>query len=1090
MKLRQCICLLMCMLCLGGLMLMTACQNDSGVVDDTTEQTQADTPVNEDEATMNETNAETTLETTIETEEVVEQKPYTYPAEMAGAATQTVLYAKDFGVVGDGVTDDGMAISAAVRAAVEQKATLTFEGDKTYYIASSDNSASVFHSPFAMSDAKGVTIDGQGATFKVTPGVNYFALVGCENIKITNCHFDYAVPVYMVGEVLSVTETEVTYRVDIEPNTPNYDFSNVNGFSIKYNQGTQERPHMFMGQMIKTGDKQVKVTYKNPHHYAVGDLVFLPNPGVGHAHREAIYMGNCQGAVVLENVGIHAAPTFIFAIKSNQAEMYFENVDLTPAANHERQIKMVSWRDGYHCKDNRLPIHWNNCEADVLFDDVFNISGTLGCILDVKSDAAFTVANYEHYTIGQRVAFDCQVGDMVDIYDISGGSYCGSATIRLVDQNADGTTSIVLDYGQHLPKAKAGYVVANRETCAPGSTIKNCHFQGTFRFLRDLRVENTTFDMLAMWIMVEGSVEGPLPGDIDFIGCTFNGGRMEIEAFNRGSGRYLRQIARYIQGIAAHGCTFSDDFTAVEGKEYTLVVYDTIDETKFSSHIGAPLPLKPVIVTPVKEDFLQAVVFDYDRYTLPMTGGEVLDVAELSDATIAAMLQNAQGFSSKTVVLSAEAGQSATLILDGLSADALPYFHEAGNTYLLTFNYFTTGCEGGNVTVTGVGDVATDIWCESGRVNSVSVSYQADGNGTGVALCVTGGKVYIGNIRISLASNQNPTQDQLEAGHTFEWSNQVTIGSGNQVLTLDDVTDAAAKAAMQDAKTGFESGKVLHMTNGFGEFTGLTEASYYAQGKTYQISMYAYVKTPVPTNQKVYLIALDSTPGNRVLVDGLFAEAGIYHLTYNWTVGDTGESGLTFFFNGENMGNIDVYIGDLTISVPVSMKPDMFVPHDDFRMLTFAEMAKGHTFDMSEGNLLATGIQAYTSLSYVKPKAAEAMRAAGFGDTVYYAQENFYLESFSGQMRGGKTYQITMQVYDCLGNLATSGARGAFVLLRMTKGGQNSAEVSYVATVDPNDSHLVTLTFTVSTPTGTDGFLLYELTSCEYFIGSVTITSK
>ena len=111
-----------------------------------------------------------------------------------------------------------------------------------------------------------------------------------------------SVPVYMVGKVTSVNGSLVTYATDINPYTDSFDFSSVNGFSIKYNEGIQNRPHMFMGEMNKTGEKTVTVEYNGTPGYGVGDLVFLPNPGIGHCIGEMIYIGGCENALLFENI--------------------------------------------------------------------------------------------------------------------------------------------------------------------------------------------------------------------------------------------------------------------------------------------------------------------------------------------------------------------------------------------------------------------------------------------------------------------------------------------------------------------------------------------------------------------------------------------------------------------------------------------------------------------------------------------------------------------------------------------------------------------------------------------------------------------
>ena len=87
-----------------------------------------------------------------------------------GATTDTVLYVKDFGAVGDGVTDDGAAIFAAVTAAAEQHATLKFEENKTYYVKSVPGSRLT---PFTLNNAHDATIDGCGSTVLISPDMRY-----------------------------------------------------------------------------------------------------------------------------------------------------------------------------------------------------------------------------------------------------------------------------------------------------------------------------------------------------------------------------------------------------------------------------------------------------------------------------------------------------------------------------------------------------------------------------------------------------------------------------------------------------------------------------------------------------------------------------------------------------------------------------------------------------------------------------------------------------------------------------------------------------------------------------------------------------
>ena len=186
----------------------------------------------------------------------------------------------------------------------------------------------------------------------------------------------------------------------------------------------------------------------------------------------------------------------------------------------------------------------------------------------------------------------------------------------------------------------------------------------------------------------------------------------------------------------------------------------------------------------------------------------------------------------------------------------------------------------------------------------------------------------------------------------------------------------------------------------------------------------------------------------------------------------------------------DLYIGDFTVTMARSLKPDVLLSRDDYHTLTRDELKAGYTFDFTEGKLLDTGVKSYASMDLLPENVSKLLRENGFGDAYYYANENFTFNSLPNDMTGGKRFRITMQVYDVLGNLANysdNRGDGAFVLLHMQGGVQNSAAVMYKIQVSEANSRLMTLTFETNTPGGTDDLLFYGLTTFEFLVGSVTI---
>ncbi len=1013
--------------------------------------------------------------------------PSVYPIDHAGAKTQTILHAADYGVKGDGKTDDGPAISKAVNDAIQKQATLKFDEGKTYRILSTSNAAARFTSPFAFQEAEGVTIDGGRSLFLFKPGINYLAINQSGNIKICNMRFDLVESIYLVGKVKSVSGSKVTFETDIEPSKASFDYSDRVAFSIMYYEGTQHRPHQFINTMKKTGEKEVAVTYRSASHgYRQGDTVFLPNPGIGHCFSETVYVNSCYEAMTLQNIQIHAAPAFVSSYKNNDAEIYFDNIDLVPSPDQSREIQMVSWRDGFHCKDNRRPFHWSNCENGNLFDDVFNISSTLGIVTKVENMAKISVCNYEFKQNGITVPFNCRAGDVIDVYDPKTNTFCGTATVREAETNPDQSVMLTLDYGEKLSGVKEGFVVGNRETCAPGSTIKDCSFTGTFRLLRNIRVEKTTFNQLCTWIKVEGGVEGPLPGDIDFIECTFNGGTMDI-------GTDQGAIASKIKSIGFYGCTENGMTRAIASGCQVDFKKNWSEETLYTT-LARKMTVIPTELRPTTLDLKNGVTYDWLKTTMAVEGGTFIRQHAMNDEAAKKEIASSTGFEDRILTLTGSTNQT-RFSLAGLDAALLPSFHRKGALHFITIDYYTSAPCGKIAVTTDSSDkvILDSAFSEKGLASRASFLYEGGKEQKGLVIDIPEGQtVYIGKISVSAASVANPTDSQMEDGYVFPWSTTasgVTIGKDNDVLKVEDITDAKAKKAIQNAKSGFTGGKVLHVKGALGDFTGLTDASYYTPGVTYHLSIDAYIASPMkPKNgTTVYLLAMDDTAGNRVIAKGLFEGEGLYHFEADWTVGKNNERALSFYISNVPAAYADMYIGDFVITKSAPQNPASFDKRTDIHMLTSAEMKKGYTFDFTKDNVADLGMDGYTSIDKVPRKTREILTENGFGDTVYFANCSFSFHSIPENLIGGGRTKISMLVYDVKGNLSAD-SRGAFVMLHMTDGKQNSAEVRYTLERDSEHDRIYTLTFTSTPPQGTDALLFYSIAPFEFYIGSITVS--
>ena len=472
-----------------------------------------------------------------------------------------VLYAKSFGAVGDGITDDGPALSRAFRSAAQAGACLMLDGEKTYRVLSAENRAVYFETPFAAEGCSGFSLNGCGATVLCAPGIRYFAFSDCADFAVEHIRFDCDASVYYVGTVTDCCGHDVTFETDIPVRGDTCTFGG-SGFSIQYNDGTQQRPHRFFSVMRRLDDHHVSVTYHDENVYRTGDIVFLPAMDIGHMYGEPVYIGGSRGAVILSDVTILASPSFTCAVKHNEADITFRRFHMLPSDRHGHERRMVAWRDGFHCKDNRGSLLFEDCEIGVLFDDVFNISATLGEVLSVPAPDTLCICNQEfHRHMSRDVPYNVRVGDILDLYDYDRDLFHGTVTVTAV---SDSDTHTTVTLSEPIEGIRPGCSVGNHMTCAPHSRVKNCRLTGTMRFRGPCVIEDTEIDLLLIWLMVEGDVEGPIPRDIVFRRCTFRGGAIEVRGYNRPADLLLPNIEKQISGITFEDCRMDTRIDAAE----------------------------------------------------------------------------------------------------------------------------------------------------------------------------------------------------------------------------------------------------------------------------------------------------------------------------------------------------------------------------------------------------------------------------------------------------------------------------------------------------------------------------------------------
>jgi len=454
----------------------------------------------------------------------IEQAAIIFFISLSTAVFAVDYHAKDYGVVGDGITDDGPAIQSAMIDVFSQPGehTLVFEPSKQFYVFNIEGTYL-----FNLEGRSGITINGNGSEFLLDGAARFLHAKGSSDIILKNLSIDYKPLPFVEGTIVAVNQSQayVDVRVDDYYTMPPLGGpTNDTGEQAYYGHIWYEGPnsllsmHYWVKDMHESysgsaGDRILRVDADNFTGWnkitVDKDRISLPVRGIAHmGGNHVLRFIECRN-VDVENVNIWTAPWFAVGLTRNSGHVILRNVNVTPKPENQRI--MSSWRDGIHVKSNYASLLFEDCRLEGMGDDAFNIATFMSTVK--------TVFSGNHIQIKQNYALNIvpyEIGDVVVVYDITGGKILGrtrvSSSAGFYQPEDPGAPLITLQLEDLVPGVDTECAVWNESSANPNTILRRCTIRKSCRFQSSVTIDKC--DIIALSWFYGANIEGPLPRDV------------------------------------------------------------------------------------------------------------------------------------------------------------------------------------------------------------------------------------------------------------------------------------------------------------------------------------------------------------------------------------------------------------------------------------------------------------------------------------------------------------------------------------------------------------------------------------------------